>query len=147
MARPLKWKSTDAQSGTGVGEAEQIKGHDELGLFVQAYNGFDPGTDSLEVRIEGTVDPDQTDGVIEHFAPIDRGAPDVDNSLFLDQSDFVESNEDSSIYVAYVGQNSFPIEAVRANITTHSGGFDVDSWVLVTGAGEAAYRYSEPEGP
>jgi hypothetical protein len=146
MARPLKWKSHDAATGTGPGREQSTKGHDDIALFVEAYDGFDPSTDTLEVRVEGTVVYEgETDP--QDFAQIDRGAPEVDDALFLDQTDFEDSAENSGRYVAYVGANSFAIEIVRANIATHSGGFSVDTTVLVNGAGEAAYRFSTPDGP
>lgn len=147
MARPLKWKSVDAATEEEAGRIEQPKGHDEFGLFVEAYDGFDPEADDLAVRVEGTVDEDQTDGIVEHFAPINRGAPEVEDVLSVEAVDLVESDEEEGVYVAYVGSNSFPIGNLRANVHTHSGGFSVDAWVLATGSGQAAYRFSQPDGP
>lgn len=146
MARPLKWKSHDGATGTGPGREQATKGHDQLGLFVEAYNGFDPANDTLDVRVEGTVTY-EGDTVPEDFAPIDRGAPEVDDSVSLTENELKESDENAGRYVGYVGANSFPIEIVRANVVTHSGDFDVDTTVIVNGTGQASYRFSTPDGP
>ena len=146
MSRPLKWKSHEGATGTGPGEEQSTKGHDQIGLLVEAYGGFDPSTDDLSVRAEGTVVYDGETNP-QDFAQIDRGAPDVDNAVSVDQTEFEESDENSGRYVAYVGANSFAIEILRANITTHSGGFEVDTSLLVNGSGQSAYRFSTPDGP
>lgn len=153
MARPLKWKSHDGATTTGAGDAQSTKGHDDLALFVEAYNGFDPSNDTLEVLVEGTVDYGANSP--EDFAPINSSLPGGGHTLgggtgdnvSVISDDFVESDENSGRYVAYLGSNSFAVEILRANILSHSGGFDVDSTILVNGSGEAAYRYSTPEGP
>lgn len=146
MARPLKWKSHEGATGTGPGEEQAAKGHDQFGLYLRAYNGFDPGTDNLEVRVEGTVTYKGED-VPEDFAPLTRGAPRVADAVALTDGDLTESGENAGTYVGYVGANSFPIEVVRANILTHSGGFDVTTTVIVNGSGQASYRFSTPDGP
>ena len=145
MARPLKWKSNDAATETETGRAQSTKGHDEFGLYVKAYDGFDPANDTLEVRVEGSVDEGNVDGNVEDYAPIDRGAPAVEDVLSITQDGVRESDENDGVYVGYIGSNSFPVESLRASIKAHSGGFSVDTYVLATGSTQAAYRYSTPD--
>lgn len=141
MARPLKWKSHDGASGTGPGVEQSTKGHTEIGLYVEAYDGFDPGTDTLEVRVEGTVTYEgETDP--QDFAQLDRLTE--DDVLNLTEGDLTESDDNSGRYVGYIGGLGFAVEIVRANIVAYSGTFDVDTTVLVNGSGEAAYRFSTP---
>jgi hypothetical protein len=137
MAKPLKWKSLDGVSATGPGVIQATKGHDKFGLYVRAFDGFDPSTDTLTVRIEAS----ETE---EDFAPVDRGAPAVDDVLSITEGDFVESEENAGVYASYTGSNSFPIDNLRANCTAHSGGFTVEAYVYVSGSGEAAHRFQTP---
>jgi hypothetical protein len=138
MAKPLKWKSLDNASETGPGVIQATKGHDEFALYVRAFNGFDPSTDTLTVRVEGSESE-------EDFAPIDRGAPETPNSLSVSEDDFTESEENAGVFASYIGSNSFPIDNLRANCTSHSGGFNVDAYVYVLGSSQASYRFQEPD--
>lgn len=140
MARPLKWYSHQGATTTGPGRNQQTKGHNDIGFYVKVYNGFDPGTDTLEVRVEGS-------HTSEHYAPIDRGAPAVEDALFVNGTDLVQSDEDSTVYITYIGVNSFAVSDLRANIVSHSGGFEVDTVVFVNGGPQGARRYSTPDGP
>lgn len=141
MARPLKWKSHDGEADTGPGRSQATKGHDEFGLYVRVYDGFDPAEDTLKVTLEVAANADGD------YARVIRGAPRVEDVFELTTVDFEESDENPGVYAAYVGANSFAVEHVRAFIEEHSGGFSVDTTVLVTGSTQAAYRYSEPDGP
>lgn len=139
MARPLKLNSPEEAETAKSGESFEVKGHERFGLYIRAYDGFDPSNDELAVRVEGAPASDM------EFARIDRGAPKVQDVLRLEDGDLEESDEDG-VYTGFIASNSYPIEALRANILKHSGGFKVDATVFVTGAGEAAYMYREPGG-
>lgn len=137
MAKHRRIDSHDNAGSTGPGTAEKTRGHAQIALWVEA-DGLDPETDQLEVRVEGS--PDDT-----HYAPLDRGAPAVDDTLFLDESDLVESDEEAGVYVGYIASHQLPVEYVRANIVTHSGGFDVTTHVFIGGWGGRGKSFKERE--
>lgn len=136
MSQPTRWKSHDAATSAGAGESERTKAHDKLGFWVLA-NGIDPANDTLEVRLEASADD-------THYAPIDRGAPNVDDVFYVTAADLTQSDADSTVYVEYVGGNSFPVEYIRANIVTHSGGFEVTTIPFLQGWTSRGVAYDRP---
>ena len=118
MSQPLSWASHENQSSTGPGDSEQTRGHIAFGLYVLAEN-LDTTNDTIEVRLEGS----DTDS---HYSPLNRGAPAVDNAASVTTADFVQSTEDNTKYSAYVATNSYPIEWLRANITSFTDNADGD---------------------
>lgn len=137
MAKHRRFTSHDGATESGAGDAQKTRGHPQHGLWVEA-DGIDPESDTLAVRIEGS--PEDV-----HYAPIDSGAPEVDDVLFIDESDLVQSDADGDVYVAYVAQHNHPIEYVRANIVDHSGGFDVTTHVYIGGWSGSGKSYAERE--
>ena len=137
MSRPFAVTSHEGATDTGPGETHLTKTHPQLALYVRT-EGFDPGTDTLSVQMEGSVDD-------SHFVPLNRRAPNVDNVLSVGESNFTESDDDANVHAAYVCSHSIPIETVRANITDHSGGFSVDTFIIVCGNRNAGMSFGPVE--
>jgi len=130
MAKGRRFTSHEGATSTGAGASTKTAGHTTLGLWVEA-TGLDPGNDTLEVRVEGSANND-------HFAPLNRAAPSVDDALFITDSDFVQSDSDSNVYVGYIVLNNIAIEYVRANIMAYTdsdaeSGIDVTTYLFTGG--------------
>ena len=137
MSRPFAVKSHEGATGTGPGETHLTKTHTHLALYVRT-EGFDPGVDDLEITLEGSIDN-------EHFTPLNGRQPDKDDVFAIDASDFHESSDDSNVHAAYVTSHNYPIENVRANITTHGGGFEVDTYIIICGNRNAGMSFGPVE--
>lgn len=125
MSQPRRFTSHENATTTGPGEKHKTRAHPQIGFFVTA-DGIDPSTDSLEVRLE--VSPANT-----HYAPIDNASPAGQDVMLVTQDDLVESDADSNVYVQYTTYHNAPIEYIRANIITHSGGFEVTTDLYLSG--------------
>jgi|AntRauMinimDraft_2_1070382.scaffolds.fasta_scaffold01628_2 hypothetical protein len=135
MSRPIAERSHDGATSTGPGEELRTGGHGTVGLYVVAV-GLDPGSDTLDVRVEGSMSQ-------EHYAPLNSGAPATSNSVSVSVDDFVQSEEDGNVYVAFVSDHNFPIDSIRANITSYSstGGAEVSTYVSTSGWNGPRYSF------
>lgn len=137
MSRPIKKHSHESATGVGPGSVHKTKGHHNLTLYVIARN-FDPSADTVTITLEGSP-------TAQHFATLHYRAPNQNDVYEITASDFTQSSDDSSVYVACVSSNSFSMDNVRANITDHSGGFEIDTIILGSGYTGKGHRF-ETEG-
>jgi hypothetical protein len=100
---------------------------------VEVGPNFDPSTDTLELRLE--VSPNG-----EYYAPVDNASPAADDVLFMSGADLTQ-NQDR--YVAYSTYHNAPIEYIRPNIVTHSGGFEVTVYMFLSGWTDRAVSFQQ----
>lgn len=141
MGQPVRKTSLDGVSSAQTGESRRTLAHSVIGLYVRVTN-FDPGgSDTLEVRVEGSRFQD------EDFAPLHRGAPRVLDAISLTASDLVESDENSGVYVGSISGNNMAIESVRANLvefTAADSNAEVTATIFLTGNTGSGKKYREP---
>lgn len=141
MSQPIRLTSHDGVNSTGPGKATRTKGHLSFGLYVRVDNvpsGTTPAADDLEVRLEGSA----TD---QHFVPLDYSAPTENDAYFIDGDDLVQSDEDGTVWAAYVGSNNYPIENVRANIVTFTLDAEVSTYIYLNGWSQRGVSYKAVE--
>lgn len=128
MSQPRRLRSHDAATGTGPGESQITRAHPQIGLFVQVSGGFDPGTDTLELRVEVSPDDDV-------YAPIDNASPVGSDVMFVTGDDLTQTEDSggNTVYVGYTSYHNAPVEHARVNIVTHSGGFEVTTDMYLSG--------------
>jgi len=129
MGKNKRFISLDSVSSTGTGESRKTAGHPHLGLFVVAES-LDAANDTLTVR--GEVSHNDED-----FAQIDIGTTGQEDVLTVDQTDFVESDQNPGRFVAYVTAYNVPVEHLRANVTDFTdaanGDLSVTAYLYLTG--------------
>lgn len=128
MSRPVEKQSHVGATAAGPGEAFSVKGHQAIGLGVDASN-LDSVNDTLEVRLEVEVGGS--------WLPIhDKDA----NQVGAIASGGLGSDGDAMLYISNV-----PAPRLRANITSFSdaAGSDlsVDTYVLATGRSGSGQEY------
>lgn len=112
MAKHKRFTSLQDVQSAQAGASRKTAGHLALGLWVVA-NNLDPANDTVKVR--GEVSPNDT-----HYHPVDIGTTQNDDVLSVTTADFVQSDADNSVYVAYIQAHNVPVEHLRANLTSYT---------------------------
>lgn len=133
MSEPRQLVGLENETGTGPGQEHKTRAHPQIGMWVKAGPNFDPSTDTLELRLE--VSPNG-----EYYAPVDNASPAADDVLFVTGGDLVADN---NRYVKYTTYHNAPIEYIRPNIVTHSGGFEVTVYMFLSGWTDRAVSFQE----
>lgn len=133
MARPRYTASVEAAAGAEPGDHLSTGGRKTVSLYVLAESGFDPAADEVEVQLEGSFDG-------ENFAELHWNA--AGQVGVVDQADFTDPDGNGK-FAALVTTSSTAIQYVRANVTTHSGGFDVTAYVGLTNNPSGAQDFRE----
>ena len=133
MSEPRQLVGLENVTSTGPGKEHKTRAHPQIGMWVEAGPNFTQGTDSLELRLE--VSPNG-----EYYAPIDNASPVASDIMFVDGD---ELTEDGDSYVLYKSYHNAPIEYIRPNIVTHSGGFEVTVYMFLSGWTDRAVSFQE----
>lgn len=133
MSEPRQLVGLENATGTGPGNHHKTRAHPQIGMWVETGSDFDPGTDDLELRLEVSPNGDK-------YAPIDNASPDLSDVMFVDGSDLTETGDSYAIYKSY---HNAPIEYIRPNIVTHSGGFEVTVYMFLSGWTDRGVSFQE----
>ena len=123
MSQPRRFRTVNAQSTVGPGKKHKTRAHPQIGVFVRV-DGIDPDADEFEMRLE--VSPDN-----EAWAPIDSGAPVVDDVMSFDQDDLYDAGD--GMWTLYNSHHNAPIEYIRGNVLTVEGDFEVTVDLYMSG--------------
>lgn len=136
MSQPRRITSHREAVEAGPGESTITRAHPQMGLFVVVGGGFDPENDTLELRLEVSPNDDV-------FAPVDSGAPAIDDVMFLTGDSLTETvnGDGETVYAAYTSHHNAPVEHARVNILEHSGGFEVTTIMYLSGWTQRGARF------
>lgn len=123
MGRPVRGTTLSGATAAGAGDLVQLKGHNSVGLFVEAQN-LDTANDTLDVQLEARVANEWTS------VRDDSGS----KALTVTTTEFEDPDGDGT-FAAFVFIHGVPADEVRARITSFNnasadGDLSVDVYIM-----------------